>query len=151
MALPRTLGKTAYVIVLPLMRFWLAKTSRSYVLINHGGRVLVIKNWLSRQNWQLPGGGIKKAEGPKVAAARELKEELGIQINPHDLMPLTNGIWESDNLGHSYQTYALNLKSQPKLSRRTWETSDFAWLKPAELNQANAATELLQAVERLNK
>ena len=48
------------------------------MLFNKQGQVLVGRRLDSYQNaWQLPQGGIDEGEEPKVAALRELKEEIG--------------------------------------------------------------------------
>lgn len=59
----------------------LPKKDRVRVIISDGsGRVLVVKNYFSRQQWALPGGGIKRGESFKRAAQREVFEELGLEI-----------------------------------------------------------------------
>lgn len=47
-------------------------------LLNHQGRVLVCRrNDIESGAWQMPQGGIAKGEDPRIAAFRELKEEIG--------------------------------------------------------------------------
>ena len=54
------------------------------VAVWHDDRVLLVRNsyrpWLS-----FPGGGLKRRESPVEAAARELREEVGIRAQPGEL------------------------------------------------------------------
>ena len=47
---------------------------------NPTGHVLLIRHaYGDTARWRLPGGGIKRDESPAVAAARELREETGLE------------------------------------------------------------------------
>lgn len=48
------------------------------------GRLLLIRQ-PSHRGWNLPAGLLKKGEPPHVGAARELREEAGVRIDPADL------------------------------------------------------------------
>ncbi|MFI7597644.1 NUDIX hydrolase [Actinoplanes sp. NPDC049681] len=50
------------------------------------GRLLLLRQPPGR-GWGLPAGLLKKAESPAVGAARELREESGVVIDPDELTP----------------------------------------------------------------
>lgn len=58
------------------------------VLQNEEGEILFIQSWLSRGEWGLPGGGLDKGEDAVHAAAREVEEEVGIELEPRSLRSL---------------------------------------------------------------
>lgn len=55
------------------------------VLENEYGEVLLVKPWPGSNRWGFPGGGIDRGEAPEDAAARELREETGINVDAADL------------------------------------------------------------------
>ena len=61
-------------------------------LIDADGRVLIAQRPKEKTFgglWEFPGGKIEPGEAPEAALIRELAEELGIDVNPACLAPLT--------------------------------------------------------------
>ena len=62
---------------------WLRPRTRGVkvMLVNPAGEILLIRNSYGDRNlFVLPGGGIRPWEAPERAAAREVKEELGVAV-----------------------------------------------------------------------
>jgi ADP-ribose pyrophosphatase YjhB (NUDIX family) len=52
------------------------------MVFNRAGELLLIRNSYGRTHlWVLPGGGIGRRESPEAAAAREVKEETGLDVS----------------------------------------------------------------------
>lgn len=139
------LGRWSYRLSLPVLRLYLRRTSRAYGLLVCDGEVLLVRGWLGRQKWQLPGGGLKKGEPAPTALAREIREETGIIVEAARLELATEGRWETDKLGHHYSIFTAKLGSKPTVKLLRPELISYAWLKPPELSAANCAPEILAA------
>lgn len=142
------LGVICYYLGRPLIRRLLARTRRAYVLVRHQGQILVVKPWLGRDDWGLPGGGLKKRESTTQAALRELKYETGLSLSPSDLTPLTKGRWQTDQLGFEYTIFQANLPSSARITIRRPELVDARWLKLEKLKASNCPAEILAALKR---
>jgi 8-oxo-dGTP pyrophosphatase MutT (NUDIX family) len=49
-------------------------------VITDGDRVLLVQHTYGPREWDLPGGGMKRGEPAQIAAAREMHEELGLEV-----------------------------------------------------------------------
>lgn len=58
------------------------------VIRNQTGEILLVEPSY-KQQWEIPGGVVESNESPLVAAIRELKEELNLDLDPQDLALLS--------------------------------------------------------------
>lgn len=65
-------------------------------LIDAGGRVLLAQRPPGKHlagAWEFPGGKLEPGESPLQGLVRELREELGVEIDPASAVPLTQVPW----------------------------------------------------------
>ncbi|MGW6940047.1 NUDIX domain-containing protein [Streptomyces xanthophaeus] len=62
-----------------------ATASASVVIRDAQGRVLIVDP-VHRERWNLPGGHVEAGEVPSAAARREVREELGLDLETGDLL-----------------------------------------------------------------
>lgn len=82
------LGKISFYVSLPFLYLYglTAKSPRTRLLFVHDNSVLIVKNWFGEQTWTLPGGGVIGIETETAALAREVHEEIGIEIDASQLI-----------------------------------------------------------------
>lgn len=49
-------------------------------MVEYQGKILLVKQSYGRGLWTIPGGGIRRGETPEEATKREVREEVGIQL-----------------------------------------------------------------------
>lgn len=105
------------------------------VLFNDGnGRVLLV-NPTYKKGWEIPGGYVEVGESPRAAAIREVKEELGLDVNVRNLLVLD---WaphpnEGDKLLIIFDGGQLDQPILDKIIFADGELSAAQFFKPDEL------------------
>jgi 8-oxo-dGTP diphosphatase len=64
-------------------------------LIDESGHVLMQRRPVGKAHadlWEFPGGKVEAGETPERALVRELREELGIEVDPADVIPFSFAI-----------------------------------------------------------
>ncbi len=102
-------------------------------LVDVDGRVLIAKRPPGRSLaglWEFPGGKVEPGETPEEALIRELREELGIEVQQPCLAPFTFA-------SHAYETFHLLM---PLFICRKWggevsprEGQEIAWVRAVRL------------------
>lgn len=80
----------AYDLLVRWERLTGASTRGVAVAVWYDGQILVVRHSY-RPGSSLPGGEVKKDEEPAAAASRELREEVGIQVEPKSLISVHEG------------------------------------------------------------
>ena len=88
------------------------ETSGALVALWYRGRVLLVKNSYRRQ-MTLPGGYVRPREDRRVAAARELREEVGIQVQPKRLTHAYHGTHLFEHRKDTLDIYELEVEQEP--------------------------------------
>lgn len=70
----------AYVMSL-VFRIGSKKDRVRVIVYRDDGNILLVRSRFSRQEWALPGGGVKHNESYEQAAVRETLEEIGLKIH----------------------------------------------------------------------
>lgn len=104
-------------------------------LVDVDGRVLITRRPEGKTLaglWEFPGGKVEAGELPEQSLIRELREELGIDVNVACLAPLTFA-------SHSYPDFHLLM---PLWICRRWdgvatarENQELAWVRPQRLKE----------------
>lgn len=114
---------------------------RTRVIVTSGSKVLLVKGWLAKNEWTLPGGGIKKSENISAAAARELHEETGIKINKSVLERLDHIKSGEYLLNYEAEIFLLTLEKLEQPRPRFPEILEVSWMDKAELGNLKLSKE----------
>jgi len=90
------------------------ETTGALVAVWYHGRVLLVKNSY-RPQLTLPGGYIRPREDRRTAAARELHEEVGIQVQPKRLVHAYHGTHLFEHRKDTLDIYELDLDDAPNV------------------------------------
>lgn len=110
------------------MVFWSAsklhKTTRPRVAIICKNQILLVQGW-GDFGWGMPGGGKHRGESAVDAAARELKEEIGVSIDTNDFIYVDT----LDRKTYFAPLYLVKISDSSKLSLKLqkWEINRAEW------------------------
>jgi len=112
-------------------------------LVEHDGEVLLL--WQPhRLGWTLPGGLLGRGEEPGEAVRREVREEVGLDIEPAD--PIAVGVHPSTQ--QIDVIYRVGVAQRPEVALAT-EARKASWLRPADLTETDHETRrILELVAR---
>ncbi|MEF8880348.1 MAG: NUDIX domain-containing protein [Candidatus Nanohaloarchaea archaeon] len=103
------------------------------LLKNNDGEFLVVKEREDRDKdtagkWELPGGRLKYGEDQFEAGARELKEEVGLRVNPEKGEDVVRIEVEDDSLVSCYIVYFEEFDGEPVI-RVDSHLSEYRWVE----------------------
>lgn len=141
-------GVAAFWLLWPALRMYLARGSRSRVLVISDGYILVVRGWLSSGRWGLPGGGTHLKESPSHSAVRELAEETGLILAPESLSFLGQKSITTHGLVYTSNQFIAQVPGRPALKAGSPEILGAIWILPTALNNGNTTPEVMDLIER---
>lgn len=117
-------------------------------VIDDGGRVLACRRAPGRSaegRWEFPGGKIEPGEQPEAALARELREELDVDVAVGRM--LRTDVTEVDGRGIRLTCFAATLAGPRPVA--STDHDRLAWVRPTELGALHWADPDLPMVREL--
>ncbi len=119
------------------------------ILVDSRDRVLLLRSALLSEPgsaWFTPGGGVKWWERPAPAAARELREEVGLVVAARELRPLAfstgradlgfaKGLFRDDFFLHRVDAHEVDTGRQTAFEQQHY--SGFRWWSADELESTD--------------
>ena len=103
-------------------------------LVDADGRVLVQRRPPGKPMaglWEFPGGKVEPGETPEAALIRELREELGIDVQPACLAP---AVFASEPLGERHLLLLLYVCRRWQGRPQPLEGGEHRWVRPVGLH-----------------
>lgn len=98
------------------------------------GRVALIESVKPGRAFELPGGGVKSGESTEAAAAREVAEEMGLQVAALTDMDLIAGLTGTPKPGATYQSRILVYRARAEGDLRAGsDAKSAAWWTAADV------------------
>jgi ADP-ribose pyrophosphatase YjhB (NUDIX family) len=101
-----------------LRAFWFVARPRAegaMIAVWHAGRVLLVRNSY-RRPLSMPAGNLRRGESPAAAAVRELREEVGIRVEPERLRFVREVVHRSDWKEDHSHVFEVELDEAPRLA-----------------------------------
>ena len=147
------LRRAGYRVAFGVLRlFWWAARPRltgvKCVLLDAGGRVLLVRHSYGPPAWDLPGGITRRREAPLHTARREMAEELGVDDDGWSTLGVVHG--RNMNRHDTIHVFGLRLpETAPELTLDPVELLTSMWCEPRSLPEPLAfyATRILRELE----
>ncbi|MFQ5972717.1 MAG: NUDIX hydrolase [Alphaproteobacteria bacterium] len=121
-------------------------TRGANVAVWHGGRLLIVWNSYLK-GYSLPGGFIRRNEPSSIAAARELKEEVGISVRPEDLTLAIEYATETNYHNSHTSVFEIELDREPEIFIDHREIVSAEFMRPKDLKTMKPQPALLPYFE----
>jgi ADP-ribose pyrophosphatase YjhB (NUDIX family) len=115
-----------------------ARTEGANVLAtDESGRILVVRTTYLGPGWMLPGGRVERGETPHAAAARETREETGLQVVVERLLLLD--AHDARDVSFVFAATVVGGALEPQLG----EISEVGWLERDEIARTSPGLQRL--------
>jgi 8-oxo-dGTP diphosphatase len=104
-------------------------THGALIALWHGGEVLLVRNSYVSY-YSAPGGYLRRGEAPAAGAARELREEVGVETAPEQLVLALDVTHDWEGKRDHVRIFHHDVSERPQLRIDHREVVDAAWFTP---------------------
>jgi 8-oxo-dGTP pyrophosphatase MutT (NUDIX family) len=111
-----------------------------FVIVEHAGQVLLVREAKHGQRWYAPAGGLEPGETIRDAAIRETQEEAGVLVEPLGLLRVEQQ-WYPSERGEgltSWWRYVLRARPVGSLTpkqRPDHHSLEARWVRPEKIHE----------------
>ena len=102
------------------------------LIVNGKGEILLVRSYKWGTKYTVPGGHIELGERTETAVKREVKEEVGLEVEPIRLLLVQQAIYPADYIKHEHYIFLDYLcgtnASEVKLDGK--EIQEYLWTTP---------------------
>jgi len=124
--------RTAHLGLRAYWRIRKPETQGALAVIFCRGQLLVLQTTY-RDAVSLPGGYVKKGETPEVAVAREVREEVGFNVEPGAFKHVYRGTKPFEHRKDTLDLFRLELDARPVIKTNRAEIAWARWKSPEEV------------------
>lgn len=112
------------------------------------GKILLNRD-VGDEHYDLPGGRIDMGEEPAHGLVREMREELGVEVEVGDPIHVCQTLWGSEKSPHFFIVYEATLLSAlDEVIADGVEVEEVRWVTPEELESIAIYSECVFAVKK---
>ena len=107
------------------------------LIVNGKGEILLVRSYKWGTKYTVPGGHIELGERSETAVKREIREEVGLEVEPVRLLLVQEAIYPADYIKHEHYIFLDYLcrtdSSEVKLDGK--EIQEYVWTTPSDALQ----------------
>jgi nucleoside triphosphatase len=109
------------------------------LIVNEKEEILLVRSYKWGNRYTVPGGHIELGERSETAVKREIKEEVGLDVEPVKLLLVQEAVYPEDYIKHEHYIF-LDYLCRTNSSRVTLdgkEIQEYIWTTPSDAIQLN--------------
>jgi nucleoside triphosphatase len=107
------------------------------LIVNDKGEILLVRSYKWGRKYIVPGGHIELGERSEAAIKREVKEEVGLEVEPVRLLLIQEAIYPTDYIKHEHYIFLdyLCRTHESKVELDGDEIQEHIWMLPKDALQ----------------